>query len=169
MQLFFCRNEKANCSDSGPRSHLVRMVRVSKAPPPKPPKKKIEGSFSPKCIEGWKDFGEMPRWVELGDSTSKSMGRKLAALGFEYFDGDDDVGEGPGVSPQLGDKLLGWPCWIDKPEMQCSMRGCKSKLQHVFQVDSEDNVPWMWGDSGTAWIFQCPTHHEVLMLEWQGH
>jgi parallel beta-helix repeat protein len=173
LQFFFCRNRTANCSDYGEASHLVRVLSSPKVPrnakAAKAPKK-IEGSFSPKVIEGWRDQGEMIRWLELRDAQRASLTRNLTRLGFTYFDGDDDVGEGPHVDPVLGDKLLGWPCWIqDATRMSCARPKCTKPMRHLFQIDSEDNVPWMWGDSGTAWLFQCPTHRDSVALEWQCH
>jgi uncharacterized protein YwqG len=39
-------------------------------------------------------------------------------------------------------------------------------MEYVFQIDSEDNLPLMWGDMGTAHVTRCPTHREVLALGW---
>ena len=35
---------------------------------------------------------------------------------------------------------------------------CNGRYELVFQIDSEQGVPWMWGDSGVAFILQCPKH-----------
>jgi uncharacterized protein YwqG len=46
-----------------------------------------------------------------------------------------------------GDKLGGWPNWmqgVDYP--QCTK--CNKSLVYLFQIDSEDNLPDMFGDSG---------------------
>jgi hypothetical protein len=39
-------------------------------------------------------------------------------------------------------------------------------MVHVFQVDSEDNVPFMFGGSGCGYITQCPEHKEVVAFGW---
>jgi hypothetical protein len=37
---------------------------------------------------------------------------------------------------------------------------------HVFQVDSEDSIPFMFGDTGCGHITQCPEHQEVVAFGW---
>jgi uncharacterized protein YwqG len=109
----------------------------------------------------------VPKWVELGGAATR-VANKLAALDLSYDDGDEDVGSGARVTPEPGDKLLGWPCWIQAaPRISCPR--CKKAMRHVFQIDSETNVPWSWGDAGAAWLFQCPSHPDALALEWQCH
>ena len=36
----------------------------------------------------------------------------------------------------------------------------------IFQLDSEDHVPFMFGDVGTGHITQCPEHLEVVAFGW---
>ena len=36
----------------------------------------------------------------------------------------------------------------------------------VFQLDSEKNVPFMFGDAGVGHITQCPTHKDVVAFTW---
>ncbi len=65
----------------------------------------------------------------------------------------------------MGDTLLGWPHWIQGVEYpECPK--CKARMEHVFQIDSEKNLPLMWGDMGIAHVTRCPTHREVLALGW---
>jgi hypothetical protein len=42
-------------------------------------------------------------------------------------------------------------------------------MWHVFQIDSEDNLPYMFGDVGCAHITQCPEHKEVVAFGWACH
>jgi hypothetical protein len=39
-------------------------------------------------------------------------------------------------------------------------------MRLVFQVDSEDNVPHMFGDAGIGHLTQCPDHKDVLGFGW---
>jgi hypothetical protein len=39
-------------------------------------------------------------------------------------------------------------------------------MGHVFQVDSEDHVPFMFGDAGCGHVTQCPDHKEVVAFGW---
>jgi hypothetical protein len=47
--------------------------------------------------------------------------------------------------------------------------GCMKRdevVKHVFQVDSEDNVPFMFGDVGCGHITRCPDHKQVVAFGW---
>ena len=69
------------------------------------------------------------------------------------------------VFPLQGDKLGGWPYWVQGPELpQCPE--CSETMALVFQLDSEDNVPHMFGDAGIGHILQCPDHPEQLSWGW---
>jgi hypothetical protein len=63
------------------------------------------------------------------------------------------------------DKLAGWPCWIQGVEYPNCPR-CGRRMIHVFQLDSEDHVPFMFGDVGCGHITQCPDHNEVVAFGW---
>lgn len=66
---------------------------------------------------------------------------------------------------QGGDKLAGWASWVQFPEYpNCPI--CDELMnQFVFQIESLDNVPYMWGDAGVGYIVQCPQHKkEVAFL-----
>jgi hypothetical protein len=43
---------------------------------------------------------------------------------------------------------------------------CDARMGLVLQIDSEDNVPHMFGDVGCGHITQCPNHPEVLAFGW---
>jgi hypothetical protein len=43
---------------------------------------------------------------------------------------------------------------------------CATPMTLVFQLASEDNLPFIWGDDGTAHITQCPHHQEQLTFDW---
>jgi uncharacterized protein YwqG len=36
----------------------------------------------------------------------------------------------------------------------------------VFQLDSNDNLDFMFGDAGVAHVMQCPQHPDVVALAW---
>jgi hypothetical protein len=39
-------------------------------------------------------------------------------------------------------------------------------MARVFQVDSDHNVPFMFGDAGCGHITQCPAHKDVVAFGW---
>lgn len=64
-----------------------------------------------------------------------------------------------------GDKLAGWPTWVQNPEYPSCPR-CESQMVYVFQLDSEDNLPYMFVDVGRGHITQCPRHLDVVAFGW---
>jgi len=69
------------------------------------------------------------------------------------------------AGPEGGDKLGGWPLWIQSVEYpEC--RICKKAMRLIFQIDSQVNLPYMWGDSGCAHITQCAEHKDVVSFGW---
>ena len=67
--------------------------------------------------------------------------------------------------PQGGDKLSGWPYWIQSAEYpNCTQ--CGQRMDFVFQIDSEDNLPYMFGDVGCGHITQCATHKDIVAFGW---
>lgn len=77
---------------------------------------------------------------------------------------DDFEIEEIGVAAE-GDKLRGWPAWIQGREMpHCPT--CGVEMEHLFQVDSEVNVDFMFGDAGIGHITQCPTHRDIVGFGW---
>lgn len=64
-----------------------------------------------------------------------------------------------------GDKLRGWPYWIQSAEYpQCPK--CQTAMTHLFQIDSEKGVPYMWGDAGMVQVTYCERHPEVMTMNW---
>lgn len=67
--------------------------------------------------------------------------------------------------PSGGDKLGGWPQWIQSLEYP-NCPHCGTRMELVFQIDSEDHVPFMFGDVGCGHITQCPNHKDVVTFGW---
>lgn len=66
-----------------------------------------------------------------------------------------------------GDKLGGWPNWVQDPEYPNCTRGDHRMTQPVLQIDSGRGVPHVWGDNGAGYIVQCPTHRDQFAFLWQ--
>ena len=64
-----------------------------------------------------------------------------------------------------GDKLAGYPNWIQGVEYP-NCPECQRRMQFVFQIDSQDNLPVMFGDVGCGHITQCPEHKQILTFSW---
>ena len=84
--------------------------------------------------------------------------KQLAAdQGVEIAEGDDDDEEDDEDDeenqPKQGDKLYGWPGWVQGVEYP-SCTKCSKPMELVMQLDSEDNIPFMYGDAGCAHLTQ---------------
>jgi hypothetical protein len=67
-----------------------------------------------------------------------------------------------------GDKLGGWPAWVQDAEWpQCA--DCAERMVQVVQLESNGSVGHQWGDMGRAYIFLCEDHPSRVGFVWQGH
>lgn len=68
-----------------------------------------------------------------------------------------------------GDKLAGWPFWIGKIEYPTCPRCGKRMDAVLFQIDSNHNLPFMFGDFGYGYVTQCPRHKDVVAFTSSGN
>lgn len=139
-----------------------------------------ESPFQLRVISGWKEVVDLPHpqdHDELGlyydyDFENETLSINCLALGVqigplplhEADDEDNDVAEAVGQCLE-GDKLAGWPNWVQGSEYPVCP-ACGERMQLVFQIDSEDSIPFMFGDMGTGHITQCPMHKDQLAFGW---
>ncbi|MEH1897802.1 MAG: DUF1963 domain-containing protein [Nostoc sp.] len=117
----------------------------------------IGNLFEPKLIVGWKEVDDYPNWLEIDDFET--------TLDEDEKDFLDEI-----LMEELhqgSDKLAGWADWVQHPEYpDCPI--CKHPMnEFVFQFESDDNIPYMWGDGGVGYIVQCPEHKETVAFFWQ--
>ncbi len=163
MQFFYCTNSEPHCEvDCGSwfpndKAMLVRIV-LPEGAANSPQRTPVADAFAAKAIKRWEPGeAELPRVSELSsyeEIDEDELDALYEAENAESYDG-----------PSGGDKLGGWPDWIQDVEYPpCST--CEKPMQLVFQIDSTVNVDYMWGDSGCGHITQCPEHHDVLAFGW---
>ncbi len=135
------------------------------------------GGSPAKTIVGWERFDDYPKPAEhepLGINYVYDFDRKKLRVECPELDlVVVDLPIGKGVAEQIsmsdgGDKLAGWPCWIQEPAYPYCPR-CGELMQFVFQLTTDGHVPFMFGDQGIAYLFQCSQHPEVVAFEWQCH
>ena len=156
LQVFYCCSSDPNCEDEldawepYSKAHVVRLVpvratlvRSSADAPGAPPEK---------AIVDWRTDWDVPNWEEL-----EAIG---VAVDDEAFDLLDSL-----ERPLGGDKLGGWPAWVQGVEYP-SCTTCGATMLHVLQIDSEDNLPIMFGDVGTAHVTRCGQHPDIMTLAW---
>ena len=157
LQLFYCAREEPNCESEceaffpNARSTLLRLLapgEVADAGTAAPP----DDAFPPRRIVSWTQSPDYPTWDELEE------------LGIALTDEEEDAVGEQGF-PRGGEKLLGWPLWVQSPEYP-SCPECGRRMELVFQIDSEGNLPYMFGDVGTGHITQCPDHRDRLAFGW---
>ena len=173
LQVLGCEDEDCGPSwEAFDASHRVRVVDPSQPGA----RAAAEGRpFLARCIVAWEPLpGDLPHPEEHAhqglhvehDFKAGTLRVRCPEVGLETPPLPDDAFE----EEELGrahdkDKLLGWPCWIQGVEYPSCPR-CGREMEHVFQLDSEDHLPWMWGDSGIAHVTRCPEHPDVLTLAW---
>ncbi len=157
LQLFYCISEEplceVECEAFFPfaKSVLTRIIEPEIVIPPFN-KTSIESAFPPKMITGWRETEDYFNWEEgesLGIELEESLWDELSEAGF----------------PKGGDKLAGYPMWIQGIEYpDCPL--CGEQMRLFFQLDSEDNLPFMFGDVGCGHITQCKIHKEQVAFGW---
>lgn len=155
LQLFYCTSSETDeCDNWEPFSsaQLARIVQPTGEPNP------LEALpatvFPAKLITDWELTDDYPGWTEASDCNLD-----IPLLDDEWANLDQVY------IPHTGDKLSGWPFWVQGVEYPtCPI--CNDLMQFVFQIDSEDNIPFMFGDVGCGHITQCPTHKEQIGFSW---
>lgn len=173
------------CNDYRPFSacHHLRVIQDSQLSQPSVSK---PGHIFPQIdIVGWEQFDDFPSGMEhdrLGlrydyDFTSTDTPVGAHSVGVHWDKGNvhfsdvectnDAEGNLAGAiaSAAPKDKLFGWPMWIQGVEYPSCPR-CEREMEYLFQIDSEDNVPHMFGDVGCGHVSYCPEHPDVLAFTW---
>lgn len=157
LQLFYCTTTQQSCESEceaffpHSRSTLVRVIPTMTSTTDIAIPIGYDW-FPPKLIVDWQVADDYPSWQEAD------------ALGVELSDDEGEALYEAGY-PRIGDKLSGWPYWVQGVEYP-SCRICGREMRLVFQIDSEDNLPFMFGDSGCGHITQCPEHHAEVAFGW---
>jgi uncharacterized protein YwqG len=176
LQLFYCTRDE--CQGYGgwePFADDLSRVRVVQPTSPglEASVPRRAGRFPAKRIVGWKRFLDLPHLEEHGelgvkwvyDPEARTVRLVCEELGLVFDDIEEDpLAEQIGNS-EPGDKLAGWPAWVQSVEYPDCPR-CGRRMIHVFQVDSRDHVPFMFGDAGCGHVTQCPEHQEVVAFGW---
>lgn len=158
-QLFYCTNTEPHCEVvceaffPFARSVVARVV-DKHAPGADADARVVPNAPAPRRIVGWEEVADLPRIDELGE------------LGMEV--GEDDTLEQELEArelPRMGDKLGGWPHWIQGIEYpECP--DCQGAMGLVFQMGGGDAIAYEWGSGGAGHLTQCAAHPERLAFGW---
>jgi uncharacterized protein YwqG len=158
LQMFYC----IKCSNYEPFSktqnlRLVKKVDLNNS-------QTIDGSnqdvdeFPFKRISDWTEEIDYVHQTELVEDVDESIQGNYDAL--------DYISEN--YKTKAGEKFLGWPDWVQGVEYP-NCRVCNNRMRFLFQVDSEYNIPFMWGDVGCGHISQCEQHKDEITFTWACH
>ncbi|AFZ25076.1 hypothetical protein Cylst_2883 [Cylindrospermum stagnale PCC 7417] len=151
---------------------LIRMISATSeaAIPPLPMiyGEKYGVNFPAKTIIAWQEVADYPEledlvalvygWDQLGNETLED--EVIERLGFEDLDDFCDS-----ITPLEGDKLGGYPVWVQGMECPgCPI--CQEPMRQVFQLASQDNLPYSFGDLGTGHVLQCKSHQHEFAFVW---
>lgn len=164
IQLFYCQTRdplcEVDCEAYAPFSRciLARSIPPSAAGSTAPLDlaerdeiDRAQGVREAQIIIDWKRIDDLPGYEELDEDD------------LSWDDRGDTVHELE--RPIAGEKLAGWPLWIQSPEHPPCPR-CKEPMQLVFQIDSNDLLGVQFGDLGCGHLTQCPTHKDILTFGW---
>jgi uncharacterized protein YwqG len=166
LQLFYCtQNDWEWKTDGGEcpidddyqafsRAHLIRTVRAARTKVVRRP----EGlkAFPPVRIVGWtkaKDYPSYEDYLPLGFDPGQTWGSDTMINMCRQF------------KCLPGDKLWGWPQFIQGREYPTCPE-CRTEMTFLFQLDSQCNLPWLFGDVGCGHITLCPIHRHILAFQW---
>lgn len=159
LQAFYCTNTEKECEIETEayfpfsKSTLIRVLdfdaKFSKVNSPS----QVKEEFPEKVITHWETQNDYP------------SGEELDELGISLTDEQHEYAWDSNFTSISNDKLLGWPAWVQGVEYpECSV--CGERMSYIFQIDSDDNLDYMFGDVGCSHITQCKTHREILAIAW---
>ncbi|MEM6318201.1 MAG: DUF1963 domain-containing protein [Bacteroidota bacterium] len=158
IQLFYCTNSDPHCESEleafFPFSQAVCCRKISIAGESSQVEPNLQEIFSEKVIIGWDMVNDYPHFEEH------------EALGIEIDDNLFELMEEQGIGmPIEKDKLFGWPHWIQSVEYPHD-RKTEAQMDLLFQLASEDNLPYMFGDAGIGYLAQSPDNKHEFGFGW---
>jgi hypothetical protein len=158
LQVFYCQasdeRELTSCDTelegwaAFSPCHVVRLVAADSPGAP-------SGAGEPypaHRVTSWREVTDWPGWEEQAELAITVEDDLLNAI--------SDAGY-----PRAGEKLGGWPAWVQSLEYPDCPR-CGSRMTFLLQIESEQLLPVMFGDLGTGHVTQCPAHPDVLAFAW---
>lgn len=188
LQLFYCVrveehdfNETEDWAAFDHKTKLARVIPVDAAGAVAAPRD-VSLKAKAQAIRGWEKIEEAPNTEEAEEYGLNTVYDRTSPRDVRTKFVCEEVGIDTGwlsdadlhqvfehdLAPAFGDKLGGWPGWVQGVEYP-SCPECNARMQLVFQIDSEGHVPFMFGDMGCGHITQCPVHKNVVTFAWACH
>lgn len=158
IQLFYCTSKEPDCETAlkafFPFSGAVVCRKTSANGPSAIIQPVIDSVFPEKLITGWEAKDDYPHAEEY-----ESLGLEIDEEVLEILEA-----QGMGLTVDK-DKLFGWPYWIQGAEYPLD-KANGQQMELLFQLDSEDHLPYMFGDSGVGHLTQSKDNDEELAFGW---
>lgn len=158
IQLFYCTNDnpicEIDCDAFFPFSKSVLCRRVSIGGLSFQIEPVIKELFDEKRIVGWTRVDDYPHYDEL-----QELGVEIDIDEYEQLE-TAEIG-----IPKAGDKLYGWPHWIQSVEYPYD-RKTGTRMELLFQIDSNVNLPYMFGDVGIGHLTESKDDPNELAFGW---
>lgn len=159
-QLFYCTNSEPLCESDMeaffPFSRSVECRIIETESDSAQIEPRIDELFEEKQITGWTPKDDYPHFEEY-----EHLGIEL-----ELEDDVYELMEERDIGLPIGqDKLFGWPYWVQSVEYPFD-RKTETQMELLFQLASEDNLPYMFGDAGIGHLTQSPDNKEELGFAW---
>lgn len=160
-QLFYCTTQTPLCEVDMDaffpfsKSVVARVVNGQSESAVVSPK--IDNLFEEKRITSWQIKNDYPHYEEF-----EQLGIEID---YSIYDLMEERKQGV---PLAGDKLFGWPYWVQAAEYPYD-RKSGEQMQLLFQLDSEVNLPHMFGDAGIGHLTQSPSDSSELGFGWACH
>ncbi len=159
IQLFYCTSSQGCESELGafsPFSKGAHCRRVEIERPGAQIVPTIEEVFAEKKIVAWQAVDDYPHFEEYD----------LIGLDLDIEDEVFELMESKEMGmPVEADKLFGWPYWIQSVEYP-NDRKTGDQMELLFQLISNDNLPYMFGDVGIGHLTQSPVDQNELGFGW---
>jgi len=151
LQFFWCTNLEADCAGqtsafSGVEgsSGLLRLVQGATRAPrdaERPAETPTRARITPRQITGWAREDELPHLAMVDQTLLEERG----IHGEDYHI----------LTPFGGDKLLGFPRWIQGGGPMPRCRACEEPTRLLYQLASDSYAEICWGDLGRVYILGC--------------
>ncbi len=160
IQLFYCTSSEPYCESDlesflpFSKGAVVRRIKIDGSS--KEIKPKIDEIFDEQEIIAWEEIKDYPHPEEYQE------------LGISFNNEDEvlELLEERNISQCLeGDKVFGWPYWVQSVEYPFD-RKTKTKMELLFQIDSDRNLSYMFGDAGIGHITKSPVDEDELAFGW---
>lgn len=153
LQVWMCEADDCDTYEAFSGAHHIRIVRPGDFA-------KLDLTSTPPDGVGLKDAQFVAKWTRRPELPNSE---ELGDRGIEVADGADEWLQD---LPRNGEKVGGWPGWVQGVEYP-DCEECGEPMKNVLlQLEAGTIDGFDFGDCGTAHVTQCSKHRDNLALAW---